>query len=157
MGNCQLGFISLHSIFSANSSARRQHSHSLVPSHDFKNQNTTSHFIMMSATRCIAALYLALFLPLLNTFPYAYAAADTKVANRTIERVSSFWATSGRAWVPFSPRTHAEGVRGTYAHVPYSLQTVQLRTHSIHPPYIDEDLQNRYAVRVMRGPRTTAY
>ncbi|KAI6111937.1 hypothetical protein EDD16DRAFT_1428915, partial [Pisolithus croceorrhizus] len=23
-------------------------------------------------------------------------------------------------------------------------QTVQLRTHSIHPPYIDEDLQNRW-------------
>ncbi|KAG8221260.1 legume-like lectin family-domain-containing protein, partial [Butyriboletus roseoflavus] len=43
-----------------------------------------------------------------NTLPYAYAAADTKVANRTIER------------------------------------TVQLRTHTIHPPYIDEDLQNRW-------------
>lgn len=29
-----------------------------------------------------------------------------------------------------------------------SLQTVQLRTHSIHPPYIDEDLQNRYAAHL---------
>lgn len=46
--------------------------------------------------------------------------------------------------------------QGILAHVPYSPQTVQLRTHSIHPPYIDEDLQNRY-VRTRRdsGTRTT--
>jgi len=63
---------------------------------------------MLSATRCFAAFYTALFFSLLSTLPSAYAAADTQVANRTIER------------------------------------TVQLRTHSIHPPYIDEDLQNRW-------------
>lgn len=44
--------------------------------------------------------------------------------------------------VPSGRRT--EGTCQTYAHVSCSLQTVQLRTHSIHPPYIDEDLQNRY-------------
>ncbi|KIJ66033.1 hypothetical protein HYDPIDRAFT_130167 [Hydnomerulius pinastri MD-312] len=54
-------------------------------------------------TRGFALLYLALSLVL-----GVYAAADTRVANRTIER------------------------------------TVQLRTHSIHPPYIDQDLQNRW-------------
>ncbi|KAF8435055.1 legume-like lectin family-domain-containing protein [Boletus edulis BED1] len=63
---------------------------------------------MLSATRCFAALYFAFSLSLLSTLPSVYAAVDTKVANRTIER------------------------------------TVQLRTHSIHPPYIDEDLQNRW-------------
>ncbi|KAF9243190.1 concanavalin A-like lectin/glucanase domain-containing protein [Melanogaster broomeanus] len=57
-------------------------------------------------TRCFAMLCLAL--SLIGTLPCVYAAADTKVANRTIER------------------------------------TVQLRTHSIHPPYIDQDLQNRW-------------
>ncbi|KAF8841691.1 hypothetical protein BDN67DRAFT_996034 [Paxillus ammoniavirescens] len=57
-------------------------------------------------TRCFTVLCLAF--SLLGTLPCVYAAADTKVANRTIER------------------------------------TVQLRTHSIHPPYIDEDLQNRW-------------
>jgi len=55
-----------------------------------------------------ATFCLALFLSFLNTLPSVCAAADTKVANRTIER------------------------------------TYQLRTHSIHAPYIDEDLQNRW-------------
>lgn len=86
---------------------------------------------MLSATRCFTAFSLALFLSLLSTLPSAYAAADTKVANRTIERVSS--PSARRVRVPFP--------RGGVAH---ALQTVQLRTHSIHPPYIDEDLQNRY-------------
>ncbi|KAH7883239.1 legume-like lectin family-domain-containing protein [Phlebopus sp. FC_14] len=56
--------------------------------------------------RCFTVVYLAF--TLLGIFPCIYAAAETKVANRTIER------------------------------------TVQLRTHSIHPPYIDQDLQNRW-------------
>ncbi|KAF8554927.1 hypothetical protein OG21DRAFT_1439471 [Imleria badia] len=63
---------------------------------------------MLSASRCFAAFYLALFLSLLSSVSPVSAAADTKAENRTIER------------------------------------TVQLRTHSIHPPYIDEDLQNRW-------------
>jgi hypothetical protein len=30
--------------------------------------------------------------------------------------------------------------------IPPTLQTVQLRTHSLFAPYIDEDLQNRYVL-----------
>ncbi|KAH7925298.1 hypothetical protein BV22DRAFT_1065213 [Leucogyrophana mollusca] len=56
-------------------------------------------------TRCFAVLYLVLALSVL---PGGFAAKDTRVADRTIER------------------------------------TVQLRTHSIFPPYIDQDLQNRW-------------
>ena len=97
---------------------------------------------MQSATRCFAAFYLALFLSLSSTLPFAYAASDTKVANRTIERVSSP-SSGSRFRFPADTR---KGARRTYAHVPHSSQTVQLRTHSIHPPYIDEDLQNRYVV-----------
>jgi mannose-binding lectin 2 len=92
---------------------------------------------MLSATRCFAAFYTALFFSLLSTLPSAYAAADTQVANRTIERVSS----PSSASCPGSVSRGRTRRIGTYAHV---LQTVQLRTHSIHPPYIDEDLQNRY-------------
>lgn len=54
-----------------------------------KRKIIASLSIMLSAKRSFAALYLALFIALLTTLPSAYAAADTKVANRTIERVSS--------------------------------------------------------------------
>lgn len=42
---------------------------------------------MLSASRNFTALYLAFLLSLLSTLPSTYAAVDTKVANRTIERV----------------------------------------------------------------------
>lgn len=67
---------------------------------------------MLSATRYFAALYLALFLSLLSTLPCAYAAADTKVANRTIERVSylAFFLGLGHLCLgPFLRHAHTEG------------------------------------------------
>ncbi|KAG6381972.1 ER lumen protein retaining receptor-domain-containing protein [Boletus reticuloceps] len=107
--------------------------------------NPKSRSIMLSVTRCFAALHFAFSLSLLCTLPSVYAAVDTKVANRTIERVSSLlFFTTRAAVLEFRFPGNALGSVCRYAYAPYPFQTVQLRTHSIHPPYIDEDLQNRW-------------
>jgi len=54
----------------------------------------------------------------------------TKIGNHTIERVR------------FATFFRGQGVRDWHG----CLQTVQLRTHSIFPPYIDQDLQNRFVL-----------
>lgn len=96
---------------------------------------------MSSTTRCLTALCLAFSLSFLSVLPGVYAGANTEVANRTIERVSPVPLP-----VPLTARACSRPV-----------QTVQLRTHSIHAPYIDEDLQNRYVraldARVGKGSR----
>jgi hypothetical protein len=96
-------------------------------------------------TRCFTVLCLAF--SLLGTLPCVYAAADTKVANRTIERVSPPVVHRHHSHLHGETRRHAFFCQispcGPVLMSLFLGQTVQLRTHSIHPPYIDEDLQNR--------------
>ena len=71
-----------------------------------------------------------LLLLVLTLYSSSLLAAEydgTRIANRTIERV----------------RRNSSGRPKNGMLTSLGLQTIQLRTHSLFAPYIDEDLQNR--------------
>jgi mannose-binding lectin 2 len=99
-------------------------------------------------TRCFTVWCLACVL--LASLTRVLGKTDVQVANKTIERVSRTFGEKMQAEIVL-----VTSLYGTF--IPASLlcrwairnnlndcfQTLQLRTHSIFPPYIDQDLQNR--------------
>lgn len=96
-------------------------------------------------TGTIAAMLFRGLLFWLGLLPLSVLAAlddKAKMANRTIERVSSDCSVR---------RMGEDGCRaglGT-SETDEHAQTISLRTHSLFPPYIDQDLQNRCAGAVL--------
>jgi hypothetical protein len=80
----------------------------------------------------ILSRLLLLVLSLYSASVLAQNYDGTRIANRTIEKV--------RPDIPLDKQTETVLVFVCF------LQTVQLRTHSLFAPYIDQDLQNRYAL-----------
>lgn len=103
----------------------------------------------MSSRFCSVFSIIVIISSFLLGLVHAAGEVQTRIGNETIERVGHWhflYSTSGFSLENWSIYPGLDPISITLYWNDFLLQTVQLRTHSLYAPYIDQDLHNRHVL-----------